>query len=307
MNLKLVKSYFFLKTKMNWSYNEYIWFKIPKWKGIEQDIVTILYKNYVHIISSYDEIKKTISTLFKIDIKILNWIDTFNDKNGKYFYHQIRNAQQSLKTKNFLIKNNGWSATNKLLKVDTNEIEKRIESFWVVAKNIYKNKIKNIKYVNEELIRELKKYKIDKSLTKEEINKQEIIIKLRYEFKKRIDNQRKWYRKKIKKRKNTYINFEFPSPERSHILPVYFLYKNNRLTEIANPNNGLFLDPNTHRLFDQKYLKFNSNYDFVWVDTNIIYRRLDKKILTPERKEYINEYMQIFKTTFKKIDPKIYV
>ena len=81
--------------------------------------------------------------------------------------------------------------------------------------------------------------------------------------------------------------------EAAHILWVKEIKVNNlNYKWIANPNNGLLLNPNTHNIFDKKKITLNTDGKFISVDND--YKKvklptLNKKILNSERIFFINK------------------
>ena len=82
--------------------------------------------------------------------------------------------------------------------------------------------------------------------------------------------------------------------DKAHIVPVWYLLKNKRYEDIKNPNNGLILDPNTHRIFDQdKDVKLSKDYSIIF--NNFLSFNINKIFLNKERIKFLKEWKTLKK------------
>lgn len=92
---------------------------------------------------------------------------------------------------------------------------------------------------------------------------------------------------------NTVGNFvkgsEYPYKytEAAHILDVSSIKKTKDYIHIANPNNGLYIEPNIHKLWDAGALMLTTNYEFVDVKSKKTIYQLKEETINPERTKYI--------------------
>ena len=84
----------------------------------------------------------------------------------------------------------------------------------------------------------------------------------------------------------------FPVTEKAHIFSVEFAKEREEyLPSIADPSNGLILEPNIHKLFDKKYIKLSINGTFYDKNMNKIFE-LRKEEMERIDIEYIRLYQE---------------
>lgn len=140
-------------------------------------------------------------------------------------------------------------------------------------------------------------YKVDttnvlKAYEKEVDENDPLILSLRNKFRKNLIKEFDEYKNAINiidEYKQTYIiDQSIAVRECAHIISVKKLIEEERIEEISNIENGMILDPNTHRLFDNNadtYLKDNVIYTPTYsvnLDPNLMKRKI----------KYINEYLK---------------
>lgn len=140
-------------------------------------------------------------------------------------------------------------------------------------------------------------YKIENINISENANKivdenNPLIVSLRNKFRNNLIKEFEDYKKAIgivNEYKQTYIkDQEIAVRDCAHIISVQKLIEEERIDEISNIENGMILDPNTHRLFD-------NNID-TYLKDNIIFTPTYKVELDPilmkRKTKYINEYLE---------------
>ena len=151
---------------------------------------------------------------------------------------------------------------------------------------------------------ELNKIKIevttkDDDEFKESLRNNKLIRALRKEHRNNIKEELNTYKAAINVVNEYASTFDIrrsigPVQEAAHIIPVSALAKEERIKEIGDSNNGLLLDPTTHRMFDKGLLlfsndnsklvsnreKINFNYEFL----------IPNKLLTASRIIFIEEW-----------------
>ena len=142
-----------------------------------------------------------------------------------------------------------------------------------------KNAIKE--YDKEEIIKKLK------NKSDNEINQDECVKKLRKIFKDEINNEFNEFNKKSAIHNTFDSNLQFKFPEAAHIISVSQLINEKRLEEIANPNNGLLLDPNTHTLLDRDDLEYNKEEQTLYNEWHTF--MINKKFINNKRQKYLDE------------------
>ena len=84
--------------------------------------------------------------------------------------------------------------------------------------------------------------------------------------------------------------------EAAHIIGVQELVLDGRFSDISNPNNGLLLDPNTHKNFDGNKLMFSTGFEQLLPIENEpgldILFNIPNFFLNDERKTYIKEWIK---------------
>ena len=282
------------------SKNSIPWLKYKKFKLIHKVIVKIFYKKYEKIKTS--DFKNNL----KLDKNLSPYVDfiyEFKDNYGSWLDHMVRNCRFRLEKEKFLYKLNdgkGYKATKKLLK---DNLEKEIEIY-----NLFLNYLKNInvtkkKFDNFKLL--IQNISI-KNLT-EFVNQQKItsiknnsyifeqnkdVKKLRNKFVNNLNEEFDYFKTKniIRKYAKTFdSNNKMNFVDNAHIVPVWYLIKNKRYNDIVNPNNGLILDPNTHRIFDKdKDVEISKDYSIIF--NNHISFNINKIFLNDERIKFLKEW-----------------
>ncbi|CAM9128912.1 HNH endonuclease [Mycoplasma todarodis] len=170
------------------------------------------------------------------------------------------------------------------------------EHLYMVAKNTEISITENDKEKLEKFINNLatkSKKEINEALSKES-DEVRIIEGLRRKFSKDLKQEFEDYEKSMLNVIDEYAktfdtNIKMTKTDKAHIIPVWYLVQQKRWDDIANPNNGLILDPNTHRLFDKDKNTtlrgnkiYNDYHEFI----------IDEKFLNPERRAFINEWIE---------------
>ncbi|NQZ29225.1 MAG: HNH endonuclease [Mycoplasmatales bacterium] len=181
----------------------------------------------------------------------------------------------------------------------TSKYENMFETLYNIVTNnillIDENDKKKLNKFAERLTTKSRK-EIKKALS-EKSEETRTIERLRRQFSKDLEQEFKSYEKLMLNVIDEYaktfdINIKMTKTDKAHIIPVWYLVKQKRWDDIANPNNGLILDPNTHRLFDKdknttiKDNKIYNNYhEFI----------INDKFLNPERQQFIDEWIEKWK------------
>lgn len=82
---------------------------------------------------------------------------------------------------------------------------------------------------------------------------------------------------------------DYKKCEAAHIIPVYKLIEENEMDDIINPDNGIFIDPNMHTMYDASDTKVifkNETGEFIDKDNNVIGVI---KINSKERIDFLNK------------------
>ena len=288
------------------SKNNIPWLKYKKFKLIHHVIVKIFYKKH-QVIKTSDFKNK-----LKLDKNLSPYVDfmyEFKDNYGSWLDHRIRNSRTWLqKYQKFLYKlddGKGYKATKKLLNDNLEEETQIYNLFLKYLKNInfMKKKFDNFKLLIEntsiknltEFVNEQKITSIKNNFYIFEQNKD--VKKLRNIFVKKLDKEFNYLKTKniIKKYAKT---FDFDNKmnlvDNAHIVPVWYLIKSKRYNDITNPNNGLILDPNTHRIFDKdKDTKISKDYSTIF--NNYISFTINKIFLNEERIKFLKEWKNLKK------------
>lgn len=260
-----------------------------KFEKIHKDFIYVLYKEFRQIDTKM--FKEKMIQKFK-NKYIINFLYSFQDNTGSFFDHQIRNTRNTFEKANFLIKgkNGGYSATKKLLNKDISLNIANIQSF--IEK--YSNQAKKIGIQNI-----IKKFEFDfdaiKVKTKKEIEDTNMVKYLRSCFRSDLENEYETIMEKIDGYYSTcLIDNDFKFPEGAHIISVKKLFNEKRYADIANHQNGLLLDPNTHTLFDRGtlLLQYDNGYKFVDNQSGKIIEEIRKDFINDERKKYLDEYIK---------------
>lgn len=109
------------------------------------------------------------------------------------------------------------------------------------------------------------------------------------------NNMRKLYKLKLLNCWTSIENRIFPITEKAHIVPVEFLKKEKRYTEISDPLNGLILEPNIHKLWDKGYIEINSNLVVTTLSGQNLNMKLDEIHNNEDTKKYLSERIEIEK------------
>ncbi len=141
----------------------------------------------------------------------------------------------------------------------------------------FSNFINSVENIDIEKIKEKIKGNISefKYLPVKELARKSSIRKLRTAFREALIKETKDELKK-------YIswNNSFDFPDAAHIISVKRCVDEERIDSIADPNNGLILDPNTHRLFDRDQIM------------SIDELNIPEAFLTVDRIKYLKEFFE---------------
>lgn len=258
----------------------------PEFKGIEILILKSVYLKSEDYIETREIKEKIIELSKEFSKKNVEFLYKQKDKYGSMFYHAIRRGITKLSKNGFIeskIKNEKKGPYKKTKKLkDFENIEEFYEKVNNFAISLQKYLNFNLKYTKD-----IKKFEkeIENEKSEREIENKKFILKLRSKFKKELQLELK-----EKMKKNFLENNNFKYPDAAHIIPVFYLIKNKRYQDISDPNNGLMLDPNTHRLFDCERTIIQDN--IILCDWNIL---ISKKFLNIKRQKFINERNELIK------------
>lgn len=286
--------------KQNLSFKDAIWFACKPWNNIAKDICKIIYKENRAIVTKdfKDLFLSYLNNQNPSDFNefIIKYLYSFRDNTTSYLDHQIRNNRNQLEKEGYLIKKDGMIIATKKLILD--DIKGSINKF---NEFIERSKVLlglSINGDNDVIIKKI--IDSDQTTTKQvsikEIEEDKRVKSLRRVFINSIDKQLELMCDVLEEKLSTFIvgnNFE--RPERAHIIPVSHLYQNDRWEDIANHNNGIILDPNTHTLLDAGLLTFNDDFHLIYTDTKKVYSKINSIFLNAERKQFIKEYIDLFK------------
>ena len=282
------------------SKNSIPWLKYKKFKLIHKVIVKIFYKKYEEIKTSDFKNK------LKLDKNLFPYVDfiyEFKDNYGSWLDHMVRNCRFRLEKEKFLYKLNdgkGYKATKKLLK---DNLEEEIEIYNLFLKylkniNVTKNNFHNF----ESIVKNLSLDKLTNFLNSPKnnidenkdyyIKQNKDVKKLRDKFVNNLNEEFDYFKTKniINEYAKTFdSNNKMNLVDNAHIVPVWYLIKNKRYSDIANSNNGLILDPNTHRIFDKdKDVEISKDYSTIF--NNHISFNINKIFLNDERIKFLKEW-----------------
>ena len=238
----------------------------------------------------------------------VKYASTYHDLNNyinnehKHLSNTLRKIE-SLKTDKSAVEHiKGLISNAKLILLDkdtyereTNQQKKRaflyfesLEKIW----NLESNNTENIEML-QAYLKDIHKTNITDN-DKRRVNRNPDVEKARQKFVKNINDEYASFSNQLKTvseyAKTFSTNVEMEHVERAHIIPVWYLVKNNRVDEIENNNNGLILDPNSHRLFDNDpSFKFINEELIGNAYTNF---KIDKLFMNEERKKYIAEWIE---------------
>ncbi len=141
---------------------------------------------------------------------------------------------------------------------------------------------------------------IEKFSLKNFIDNEELIKKLRRIYLKNIN-----YFIYSKLGITNHLDVNIPIAEKAHIISFSYLVKNGRYLDATSPFNLLFLDSNTHKLFDKNMISISPNGDFV-INQKLRNEEIKiiKQTLLPNR---VIDYWLNFKEESNKLGVKQYI
>jgi len=115
-----------------------------------------------------------------------------------------------------------------------------------------------------------------------------------------IKNELKWFKKAINIIDDYATTFNLKQrignvQEAAHIISVEDLLKEKRYEDIGNKDNGLLLDPTTHRMFDKGMLVFSKDNRRLIPSSSESFEyefTIEKEFLNSERLKFINEWKE---------------